>query len=557
MALRLVDGFYEEMLDDSIQVSRALTAGGGPLFPPDDWFDDPQLKRPTPITVTADGRIYGHIAPWNVSHIGMPPGTKPPKSQSGYAYFRTGVLQTDKGRDVPVGQLTLAGGHAPLSAGAGDAVQHYDDTASAVADLTCGEDAHGIWVSGGLRPGVTDEQIRALRASAPSGDWRPIDGSLELVAVCQVNTPGFPLARAMVASGELTALVAAGAADMYELQQESAVLRALQSVAERVAALESDVEAITAAAPLVRVEESPKKKMRLVTVEPGEERDDTEYLTGEDLAQYLFDESDGEVDVIEFDESDPEWQQLLLEKEELDAEEAALVSAAQAAGPDRPRVLYNNSKNVLVILDPTDNVNTSYDSREMADTDNGGLGIDTQSNKMSRANLAEQGYMPDVASGNVGMKREDQGPNGSRMDGDGDFDGDRDPKLPKVHSTKSGFGESDHDEFNHTIDKCMSGCTNPAHSSKSDSDKGGITAAATKGKKSSGAVDDPQDGDGMSVDGNDDSSPRDAESGTDVQNDSGSDSKDVKSARLRDARKRHMKLAMGKYKSRVKSEKVS
>lgn len=542
MALRLVDGVYEEVLDDSIQVSRSLTAGGGPLFPPDEWFDDPKLKRPTPITVTADGRIYGHIAPWNVSHIGMPPGTKPPKSQSGYAYFRTGVLQTDKGRDVPVGQLTLAGGHAPLSAGAGDAVQHYDDTASAVADLACGEDVHGIWVSGGLRPGVTDEQIRALRASAPSGDWRPIDGSLELVAVCQVNTPGFPLARAMVASGELTALVAAGAADMYELQQESAVLRALQSVAERVAALESDVSAITAAAaaPVARIE-TPKKKVRLVTTEPGEERDDTEYLTGDDLAQYLYDEDGEEVEVIEFDENDPEWQQLLLEKEELDAEEAALVSAAQAAGPDRPRVLYNNSKNVIVILDPTDRVEQSYDTRKIERANNKGLGIDTQANKMPTADLAEQGYMPDAGSGNTGMKREDMGPNGSRMDGDGDFDGDRDPSLPKVHNTSSGFSTGG------KVEK------NPGFTETRDK---GITAAATRGKKSSGAVDDPHDGDGMSHDGNDDSSPRDAESGTDVQDDTGSKSQDVKSDRLREARKRHMKLAMGKYKAKVKSEKV-
>lgn len=234
--MRIHDGEYVENRDGDTLVVQAITAAGGPLIPPRDWYRNPKLERPTPITVTADGRIKGHIATWASNHIGLPPGTKPPRSQAGYAFFHTGVVQTEDGDellDVPVGQLTLAGGHAPINASAQAAVEHYDDTASAVADITAGEDDFGIWVTGGLRPGVTEEQIRALRASAPSGDWRPIDGALELVAVCQVNTPGFPVARAMVASGEITALVAAGAADMYGLQIESAIYEELNRVHNR------------------------------------------------------------------------------------------------------------------------------------------------------------------------------------------------------------------------------------------------------------------------------------------------------------------------------------
>jgi hypothetical protein len=121
---------------------------------------------------------------------------------------------------MPVGQLTLAGGHAGLEASAEEAVRHYDDTASAFADVHAGEDAYGIWVSGALRPGTTPEQIRAARASAPSGDWRPIKGALELVAVCQVNVPGFPIARARVASGQVMALVAAGASTLAQLKHD-------------------------------------------------------------------------------------------------------------------------------------------------------------------------------------------------------------------------------------------------------------------------------------------------------------------------------------------------
>jgi len=215
------DGVYVEDVDPveaAALVACGFVAGAIPVVPPKSWFENPKLSKATPLTVTDDGRVYGHIAAWHVDHIGMAFGTKPPRSRSKYAYFHTGVVRADDSTDVPVGQLTLAGGHAPLEASAVDAARHYDDTASAIADVHAGEDAYGIWVSGALRPGTTPEQVRALRASAPSGDWRPVKGSLELVAVCQVNVPGFPIARARVASGQVMALVAAGASTLAKMK---------------------------------------------------------------------------------------------------------------------------------------------------------------------------------------------------------------------------------------------------------------------------------------------------------------------------------------------------
>lgn len=207
-------------LDAAALVACGFIAGAIPVDPPSSWFENPKLNKATPLTVTEEGRVFGHIAAWHVDHIGMAFGTRPPRSKSNYAYFHTGVVRTSEGKDVPVGQLTLAGGHASIEASAAQAVKHYDDTASSFADVHAGEDAHGIWVSGALRPGTTPEQIRAIRASAPSGDWRPIKGSLELVAVCQVNVPGFPIARARVASGQVTALVAAGAATLAKMKHD-------------------------------------------------------------------------------------------------------------------------------------------------------------------------------------------------------------------------------------------------------------------------------------------------------------------------------------------------
>lgn len=231
------DGIYVEDMDEfeaqSI-VACGILAGAIPVVPPADWFQDPKLAGPTPLTVDDDGRVFGHIAAWHVNHIGMTAGTKPPKSKSRYAYFHTGVVRADDGKDYAVGQLTLAGGHASLHANAVEAARHYDDTGSAIADVHAGEDAHGIWVAGSLRSTASPEQIRALRASAPSGDWRPINGTLELVAVCQVNVPGFPIARARVASGQVYALVAAGAQVLAKMKNDP-----LADLSERIAILEA------------------------------------------------------------------------------------------------------------------------------------------------------------------------------------------------------------------------------------------------------------------------------------------------------------------------------
>lgn len=220
-ALALEDGVYnaDSGYGGTVIVREPtgpLTAAGIPVKPPKDWFAQPKLTGVSPLTITADGQVFGHIAAWHTSHIGMAGGIKPPKSKSNYAFFRTGVVETADGEFVDVGQITLAGGHADLQASAKGAVAHYDDTQSAVMDVAAGEDRYGIWVAGALRPSVSEEQIRSIRASSVSGDWRPINGRLELVAVCAVNCPGFPIPRARVASGTPIALVAAGVEPIFE-----------------------------------------------------------------------------------------------------------------------------------------------------------------------------------------------------------------------------------------------------------------------------------------------------------------------------------------------------
>lgn len=193
--------------------TTTLTASAGQL-PSVNFFSNPRLKGPTPLTVTEDGRVYGHLATWGTCHLSHTQAGKcvePPRSKQNYAYFHTGAVLTDSG-EVSVGQITLNTGHANELANAKATLAHYDNTGLQVADVRAGEDSYGIWVSGLLRDTATEQQKKALRASPLSGDWRRIGGNLELVAALAVTVPGFPIPRpkGMVASGAMQSLVAAG-----------------------------------------------------------------------------------------------------------------------------------------------------------------------------------------------------------------------------------------------------------------------------------------------------------------------------------------------------------
>jgi hypothetical protein len=204
-----------EAAQDTPIAPPSLVASAAPVAPPAAWMADPGLDAVTPLTITPEGRVYGHLAEWGTCHTGYPGQCiTPPSSPSSYRYFLTGALETAEGTEVPVGQITLDTTHARPSASAAQAIEHYEHTGYAVADITVGEDAHGIWFSGALRPGVTDEQRRILRASPLSGDWRTFrrNGGLELCAALAVNFQGFPIPRpqGMVASGAMQSLVASG-----------------------------------------------------------------------------------------------------------------------------------------------------------------------------------------------------------------------------------------------------------------------------------------------------------------------------------------------------------
>lgn len=198
-----------------------VLASAVPLRPPAAWFENPRLSEPTPIVVTEDGQVFGHAAAFGVCHTASPNGsgvcTLAPRSRSGYSYFHLGTIETEDGERLPVGQVTLGVGHAGRRLSAAQAAAHYDDTGAAVCDVRAGEDDFGIWIAGAVRPGLPDERVRELSCAKLSGDWRAINGHLELVGILGVNIPGFPVRHpqarvAITAAGahEVLSLVAAG-----------------------------------------------------------------------------------------------------------------------------------------------------------------------------------------------------------------------------------------------------------------------------------------------------------------------------------------------------------
>jgi hypothetical protein len=173
--------------------------------------------EPTPWTVLASGQAYGHAALWESCHTGFLNASfteciKPPRSESNYAWFNTGSVETDDGAIVAAGVVTYNGTHAPTSYNLQAAASHYDNTSKVGANVRASNGRHGIWLAGAAVP---DADLRALRANPPSGDWRPWKGGLEMIAALSVPVQGFPVPRAQLAlsASGISALILPGLQD--------------------------------------------------------------------------------------------------------------------------------------------------------------------------------------------------------------------------------------------------------------------------------------------------------------------------------------------------------
>lgn len=230
-----IDGTFIELLDsadvdepeeaDAVAASAAATLEHPPLA----WFEMPEPDELTAFTITDDGQVYGHLSPREVCHIGMPGCVTQWESPTDFSYFHLcGPVRamSASGEQVPVrvGPVSGSGGHYTTEGAearnwrAAQAV--YDDPRTCAAFVTAVNGVHGTWVRGALRHGATAEQVAFLRDFPPSGDWRRIDGAMELVGATSVVVPGFPN------RGTVIAMAASAGADggMGDLEPVAAII---------------------------------------------------------------------------------------------------------------------------------------------------------------------------------------------------------------------------------------------------------------------------------------------------------------------------------------------
>lgn len=204
---------------------EAVTAAAFPVKPPARFFAHPEpegdddsrmvaqhdyrsgayIGHAVPLTIVTSGPdrglVYGHLAPAQRCHIGIDGMCQvAPDTGTAYAHFHLGEVHTAEGEVVPTGALVVGCDHAPHSMTMGQALDHYANTGLAWADVRITEGRFGPWMSGALRPDVTDELVRTLRGGGVSGDWRKAGNHLELIAVQAVNTPGFTVQRVGLAA---------------------------------------------------------------------------------------------------------------------------------------------------------------------------------------------------------------------------------------------------------------------------------------------------------------------------------------------------------------------
>lgn len=237
-----------------------------PVKPPRAWFEKPELGAKTPLTVTDEGQVFGHIAAWGECHRDFASRNEcvlAPKSKQGYAPFHLGSVYTAEGDTIQVGKIVMDTRHADIGLGYTAAAVHYDHTGDEAAIVRASDGQFGIWVAGAVVPEATPTKVAKLRRSPISGDWRRHDGNLELTAALAVNVPAFPVYA--MEDGEQMSLVAAGTLEPVE-----EVPTGIDPDAEPVEALTASQIAREVLAEMARMQEAEERAERIRDLQEDE-----------------------------------------------------------------------------------------------------------------------------------------------------------------------------------------------------------------------------------------------------------------------------------------------
>lgn len=201
------------VLSDVKPFATEMVAAGA-ITAPHDAFFEPEADVPTKIVVTADGRVYGHLALWGQCHDGYANECKiAPRPSDNFASFNKNGPLTDRGVQVETGPIFAFGGHRRAGSAATIA-EAYGGIENAWADVRVIQGRLGPWISGVVRPGVSEETIYAARASRISGHWL----GDRLRAIVSVNAEGFDVPGSTQAERDLLAGFAFSVAEDGEME---------------------------------------------------------------------------------------------------------------------------------------------------------------------------------------------------------------------------------------------------------------------------------------------------------------------------------------------------
>jgi 2'-5' RNA ligase len=172
----------------SLAAPRVFTAcSAGPLKAPASWFEKPRLTEPTVLTVTAEGRIFGHVSS-KACHNGYQDRCLQAAPIGDGLHFHTAYHETDAGDLVRVGRITVKP-HAPRGASMANVQAHYDDARRVAAFVRAYDDEFGIVVAGVTRSDAPPELLRDFLGNPPSIDQR----RGVTLGVSSVPVPGLPI----------------------------------------------------------------------------------------------------------------------------------------------------------------------------------------------------------------------------------------------------------------------------------------------------------------------------------------------------------------------------
>lgn len=156
-------------------------------------------------------RTYGYAGEWGVCHIAYDGSCVEVPSEGGdFAEFHLGRTKVSGGAYINTGLITYKVDHRDAATILSESAeqQHFDNIAHAWAAVRLGTDERGIWFSGVVLPGISDDDLTVIEAAGQvSGEWKY--GALR--ALQAVNVPGFPVMRSSAVlseDGDVLSLVA-------------------------------------------------------------------------------------------------------------------------------------------------------------------------------------------------------------------------------------------------------------------------------------------------------------------------------------------------------------